>query len=82
MVEGELGLATFSELGQGGHAEREMVGLDVKIDTMLIAEPLVKREMPWPITVFVEPEGADVSFGQRLRDQLKKRPPQIISSAR
>ena len=66
-----LGLATLSELGQGVHAEREMIGLDVKVDTMLVAKPLVKREMPRPIAVFVEPEGANASFGQRLRDQLK-----------
>lgn len=68
MVEGDLGLAALSELGQGFHAEREMIGLDVKVDTVLVAEPLVKCEMSRPIAVFVEPEGANVSFGQRLWD--------------
>ena len=68
MVEGDLGLAALSELGQGFHAEREMIGLDVKVDTVLVAEPLVKCEMSRPIAVFVEPEGSNVSFGQRLWD--------------
>ena len=67
-VEGYLGLAALSELSQRFHAEREMIGLDVKVDTVLVAEPLVKREMSRPIAVFVEPEGSNVSFGQRLWD--------------
>jgi hypothetical protein len=64
MVEGDVGLAALGELGQGFHAEREMIGLDVKVDTVLVAEPLIKGEMSWPIAIFVEPEGAHVSFGQ------------------
>jgi hypothetical protein len=68
MVEGNMGLAALGELGQGFHAEREMIGLDVKVDTVLVVEPLIKCEMSWPIAIFVEPEGANASFGQRLRD--------------
>nr|WP_233148125.1 hypothetical protein [Mycobacterium sp. IS-836] len=68
MVEGDMGLAALGELGQGFHAEREMIGLDVKVETVLIAESLIKREMSWPIAIFVEPKGANASFRQRLRD--------------
>ncbi|CNH02230.1 Uncharacterised protein [Mycobacterium tuberculosis] len=53
MVEGDLGLAALSELGQGLNTEREMIGLDVKVDSVLIAKPLIKCEMPRPIAVFV-----------------------------
>jgi hypothetical protein len=67
-VEGGLRHAALSELGQRFNAEREMIGLDVKVYTVLVAKPLVKREMPRPIAVFVEPEGANGSFSQRLRD--------------
>nr|WP_232078363.1 hypothetical protein [Mycobacterium paraseoulense] len=81
MVEGHLGLAALGELGQGFHAEREMIGLDVKVYSVLVAEQLVKCEMPWPIAVFVQPESANASLGQRLRDQLGKRTPQLVSSA-
>jgi hypothetical protein len=58
-----------------------MIGLDVKVDTVLVAEPLVKREMSRLIAVFVKPKGANGSFGQRLRDQPDKRAPQVVSSA-
>ncbi|OBG68190.1 hypothetical protein A5704_08475 [Mycobacterium sp. E735] len=68
MVEGDLRLAVLSELGQRSHAQREVFGLDVEIDTVLVSESLIKCEMSWLIPVFVEPEGAHVSFGQRLRD--------------
>jgi hypothetical protein len=81
MVEGDLGFAALGELGQGFHAEREMIGLDVEVDTVLVPEPLIKCEMSGPIAIFVEPEGANASFGQRLRDQLSKRTPQVVSSA-
>ena len=80
MVEGDLRLAALSELGQGFHAEREMIGFDMKVETVLVAEPLVKSEMSRQVTVFVESERANASFGQRLRDQLKQRPPQVVSS--
>ncbi len=60
-IEGDLGLAALGELGQGFDAERKMIGLNVKVDGVLIPEPLVKREMPRTITVFVEAEGADVA---------------------
>lgn len=63
-----MGLAALGELRQGFHAEREMIGLDVKVYTVLVAEPLIKCEMSWPIAIFVEPVGANASFGQRLRD--------------
>ncbi|OBA72570.1 hypothetical protein A5641_07840 [Mycobacterium sp. 1554424.7] len=65
-VERGLGLAALSELGQRFHAEREMIGLDVEVDTVLVAEPLIKCEMPRPIAIFVQPKGTDGSFGQRL----------------
>ncbi|OBH41932.1 hypothetical protein A5682_08225 [Mycobacterium mantenii] len=63
-----MGLAALSELGQRFHADREMIGLDVPVDTVLVAEPLVKREMSWPIAIFMQPKGVNGSFGQRLRD--------------
>jgi hypothetical protein len=58
-----------------------MIGLDVTVDTVLIAEPLVKREMSRPIAVFVKPKGANGSFGERLRDQPNERASQVVSSA-
>jgi hypothetical protein len=76
-----VGLAALGELGQRFHAQCEMIGLDVKVDTVLVVEPLVKREMSRPIAIFVQPKGAYRSFSQRLRDQPVKRTPQIVSSA-
>ena len=63
MVEGDLGFAALGEPGQGFHAEREVIGLEVKVDTVLVTEPLIKCEMSRPIAIFVEPEGANASFG-------------------
>ncbi|OBG34111.1 hypothetical protein A5673_02480 [Mycobacterium sp. E3198] len=67
-VEGGLGLSALSELGQCFYADGEVIGLDVTVDAVLVAEPLVEREMSRPIAIFVQSKGADCSFGQRLRD--------------
>jgi hypothetical protein len=59
-----------------------MIGLDVKVDSVLVAEALIKREVSRPIAVFVKPKCANGSFGQRLRDQPDKCTPQLVSPAR
>nr|WP_232002231.1 hypothetical protein [Mycobacterium sp. 1482292.6] len=58
-----MGLTALSELCNCFHADREVIGLDVTVDTVLVAEPLVKREMSRPIAIFVQPKCVNGSFG-------------------